>query len=663
MSPTFLDAIAPLQARVGYGTLGTGGRLGYEGKPILVQGRRFEHALSTHPPARLLYHFGGGASRFRCLVALNDDIAGSGSYADFAVVADGREVAVAKDVAAGHPPRELVADIRGAQLLELLVTTGRWECSHAVWLEPEVDGPLQGNGSGTLRDCLGYAEIDPPPPMPQVERCIATLASPGFEDLLDDMLGSLVANGNCTDAMLLVFLLGTSPACEQVIGKYRAVPVRCRPSRPITNGSKALLYSVARVVDARRYLCLDADVFVLGDLAPVLGALDVCRTGSILVSREGNSDGYRDLEHVLGHAYGGEVEDLARILGDSDAEARYPLVVNDGVFAGSREAMLALDGTLRAMPGAVAWLEARPNVSWRNQFLFNLALARLGCGVELDPTYNVQTHTSQVEVRDITARPDVRWQDRSVRILHTSGGGRHRHPELRGLYGRVPDPVVGAGDGDGYRLFLEALRAWLGRYGTSGLERSFYGTWERDGGRVRDPSTFPVLALLHYLVRACGAVRMLETGTMRGVSAACLASAVAHRPGGRVVSFDPHEYPGRQELWSTLPGPMRDAIEPRRIDSIDGMRAALVAGERYDAALLDSLHTEEHLWGELEIAARLVPPGAPILTHDWRWEEGVQRVLDRARAAGYGVVRLVGPGGVEEESGLGIAVIENRRPE
>lgn len=661
MTSSFLDTVTPLQTRVGYGTLGTNGRLGYEGKDIAVEGMPVEHALSTHPPARLLYHLGGSATRFRCRVALNDDVASSGSYADFAVVADGREVAVARGVGAGQPPRELVADLEGAQLLELLVTTGRWECCHALWIEPELEGAVNGHSPGKLEDCLGFTEIEVPPALPAAERCIATVVSPGYEDMLDDMLGSLLANGHCQDALLLVFMLGTSPACEQVIGKYRAVPVRCRPLRPITNGSKAVLYSVARVVPAHRFLCLDADTFVLGDLTPFFGALDVCKPVTILASREGNSDGYRDLQHVLEHAYGGTLADFQDIVGDaSNGEARYPLVVNDGVFAGSRGALLALDATLRAMPGARAWLDKRPDVSWRNQFLFNLVLARLGCGVELDPTCNIQTHTSEVAVGDTAVRPDVSWQGRPVRILHTSGGGRGKYPQLRGIYGAVPDPVAGAGDGDGYAAFLVALRAWLGRNGTSGLERSFYGTWERDGGRVRDPSTFPVLALLHYLVRASGCVSVLETGTMRGVSAACLASAVAHRPGGRVVSFDPHVYPGRHELWSSLPGSMGAVIEPRRVDSIAGLGAALEAGERYDGALLDSLHTEEHLWAEFELATRLVRPGGPILTHDWRWEEGVQRALARADAAGYGVVRLVGPGAVEEESGLGIAVIENQ---
>lgn len=659
---THLDQLTPLQSRVGWGRLGTRGDLGYEGKRVFVGGVQHEHAISSHPPARILYYLGGSATTFTCQVALNDDVPRGSSYADFAVIADGSEVAHARNVTAGDSPREISVDVAGAHLLELTVSTARWEYSHAVWLDPELDGAPATGSRQEILDALGYARIELPPPLPPAERCIATVASPGYEAMLDDMLGSLIANGGCADARIVVFMLGTSPACEKVIAKYRALPVRCRPQRPITNGSKAILYSIALIVPAERYVCLDADTLVLDDLGPLFGAVDACPAGSVLACREGNSRGYRDVSHVLHDAYHGADADIARVLGEDRGEGAYPFVVNDGVFAGSNGALLKVDGALRAMPGAGAFLDERPDVSWRNQFLFNLALARHECGVELDETNNLQLHTSDVDVQSALVRPSLTWQGRKVRVLHVSGAGRRKLGALSGLYSSVPDPLVGAGDGDLYGQFLTALRAWLGRNGISALERSFYGTWEQDGGRVRDPSMLPVLALLHYLFRASGCVRVLETGTMKGVSAACIAAAVAHRPGGRVVSLDPFEYPGRSELWASLPERMRAAIEARRVDSIAGMRAALEAGERYDGALLDSLHTEEHLWGEFELARQLVCPGGPILTHDWRWEEGVQRVLSRLQRSGYGVVRLLGPCGVQEESGLGIAVIENTSP-
>ena len=661
MTTSFLDAHAALQSRVGYGMLGVGGRLGYEGKEVVVWGQTFEHALSAHAPARILYHLGGTSTRFQCSVAFNDDVAGSSAWADFAVVADGREIAAARGVFAGEPPRALAADIAGAQLLELVVTTTHWDSCHTLWLEPRVDGTLNELPTGTLVDCLGFSRIGVPPALPVAERCIATLVSPGYEQLLDDMLGSVVANGGCPDAQIVVFLLGTSPACEQVVGKYRAIPVRCRPVRPIIIGSKAILYSAARVLSARRILCLDADTLVLDELGPLFAALDVCRPDAILVGRESHeANAFRDLTDALERIYGGQAGDVERILGEANGEGSYPLVLNDGVFAGTREALLALDATLRAMPGTVQWLNERADITWRNQFLFNLALARLGSGVELDPTNNLQTHTAEVEVHDLSLRPEVRWQGRRVRILHSSGSGRHRHPQLRGLYGDVAEPIVGPGDGDGYAQFLAALRPWLGRHGVPGLAQTFYGAQDGQGAPPRDPSTFPVLALLHYVIRASGCVRVFETGTANGVSAACMAAAVAHRPGGRVVTYDTHAYPGAEQLWSALPESMRGALEPRRGDSLAGLRAALDAGERYDAALLDSVHTEEHLWAEFELATQLVRPGAPILAHDWRWLEGIQRALDRIAAAGYGVVRLLGPGAVEEERGLGLALIENR---
>lgn len=654
-----LDAIHPLQHQVGYGSLGLGGSLGYEDKRVTVRGQSYTHALSTHPPARLLYHLGGKASWFRCQVALNDDVDYGGSYADFAVLVDGREVGAAPAVWAGSGPHELACDVSGGDLLELVVSTSRWSYCHAVWLDPELDSAPGHEASGTIVDPLKRAEIELPPRLAPVRRCVATVASPGWEHLLDDLLGSLIANGDCPDAVLVAFLLGTSPELERVVAKYRAVPVLCRPLVPADMGSKSVLYSVASVVEADSYICLDSDMIVLDSLDPVFAAIEAAPDGSVLACREANGQHYRDVTDALTSVYSGTPSDLAEILGTAaDDVGGYPLAVNDGTFAGSRAALLSLDATIRSMPGAIRWLEAKQWIRWRNQFIFNLALAVRRCGIELDDRYNLQLSSSEVAVATVAGRPRVMWKGKQVRILHANGWGREKLPQLRGLYANVPDPLVGRGHGDAYGTFLTALRAWLGRYGVAGLALSFYTHGEY--ARVPDPSVLPVLALLHYLIRAGGCVSVLETGTARGVSAACIASAVSHRAGARVVSFDPYTMPGRDELWAALPEQMRTCIEQRRVDSIDGLRAALTSGERYDAALLDSVHTEEHLSAELELASKLVRPGGPILAHDWRVYPDLDRVLVNAERAGLGVVRLLTEGGEEEDSRLGLAIIENR---
>jgi cephalosporin hydroxylase len=89
---------------------------------------------------------------------------------------------------------------------------------------------------------------------------------------------------------------------------------------------------------------------------------------------------------------------------------------------------------------------------------------------------------------------------------------------------------------------------------------------------------------------------------------------------------------------------------------------AIAAEERYDAVLLDSVHTEEHVWAEFELATQLVCAGGLILIHDACYENGtVDGALRRIEQAGYGVVRLwSADGGVPEDDHLGLAVIENR---
>ncbi|HEX8149849.1 MAG TPA: NPCBM/NEW2 domain-containing protein [Pyrinomonadaceae bacterium] len=658
----YLDTMTALQAQVGYGELGTHGHLGYEGKAVSVGQRAYGHALSTHPPARLLYYLGGRYATFRCHVALNDDVPPGLTQADFVVLADGRQVAAAPSVAAGEAPRLLEAEVAGADVLELVARTDRWDFCHAVWLDPQLTEDERRGPASTMLDCLGRVEASVPHARARARRCVVTVTSPGFERMLEDMLGSLVANGDCPEALLVVFALNANAECERIAAKFRARLIPCRPRAAISPMTKAVMYSAAHFVEAEQYLCLDADMLVLGSLRPVFEALEACPRGSILACREGMNKGLKRLGLALGQIYGGEEAD-AELLGMTPEESAYPFVVNDGLFAGGRAALDALDAVIRSMPKAVEWADAHPHYSWRNQFIFNLALARLDCGVELDPSYNLQLHVSDVRFEDGPAGLRAEWGGRPVRVVHFSGASKRRHPEWQGRFAGLPDPLLGSGGGDYYGAFVSALRAWVGRFGLKGLAWSFYGTADGETARVADPSVFPLLGLLHYLVRSNGCVRVLESGTARGVSTACIASALAHREGGRVVTFDPYPHAGREDLWATLPAAVRDCIEPRETGSLEGMAEALAAGEVYEAALLDSIHTEEHVWAEFELAARLVCEGGLILIHDACYRYGtVEGALRRIEAAGYGLVRLwTAEAGVREDDRLGLAVVENRR--
>lgn len=659
MSQIYLDTLAPIVATVGYGTVGTGGQLGADTLRVNVRGRTYEHALGTHPAAQLVFDAGGRFTTMRASVAINDDVPLGRSHADFSVLADGRTVATAQYVIAGSPPREILADVRGAQRIELVVRTTRWEYSHAVWLDPILETDETGASRATAVDCLGRAEIELPRFAP-LERCIATVVSPGFERRLDDLLGSLAANGGCPDARVFVFAVDADEHCQRVVAKHGATSIACRALAPIGMAVKAILYSVARIIDARQYLCLDSDMIVTGSLAVVFSALDALPSRNVLVCREANQVKHASLGEALRVLYHGGDKD-AVTLEMTSREAQYPLVVNDGLFAASREALLAVDAAIASMTRAREWVDTSGWVSWRNQFVFNLALARLDAGIELDPSYNLQLREHDVAFES-GRRVAASWNGRPVNALHFNGEAKGKYPELQGRYAAVARPLTGPTPGDGYATFLAALRAWIGTYGLDVLAWSFHGTSDGCSAEVRDTSTFPLLAALHYLLRSNGCVRVVETGTHRGVSSACIASAIAHRSSSRIVTFDPQVYPEREELWSSLPAIMRGCIDARAEEGVEGMSALLAQEERYDAALLDSLHTAEQVWSEFDVARRLVCAGGLILIHDALWAGGtVDDALVRIERSGYNVIRLwSAEGGVAEDDRLGLAVIENR---
>lgn len=112
-----------------------------------------------------------------------------------------------------------------------------------------------------------------------------------------------------------------------------------------------------------------------------------------------------------------------------------------------------------------------------------------------------------------------------------------------------------------------------------------------------------------------------------------------------------------------MPLSFQDRIVARQGDSIEELKNALANGESYDVAILDTVHSAEHVLGEFEYARQLVCPGGLILIHDAILASGTVRyALDRITEMGYGVTRLwTAEGGCQVDAGMGLAVIENRR--
>jgi len=424
----FLDQLDLKEQNVGWGQVGKGGSLGYDGLSVAVQRRSHQHAISAHAPSRLMFACDGQFEEFSCKVALNDDVGHKGSAADFVVIADGRVVGVAPQVRAGDPTRELSLNIKGCRELELLTQTTQWSFCHSVWLDPQVFTASETNRNWS--DALQRVRAERPQSLLRAKHCVATVVSSGYAPLLDGLLSSLRTQNLPPDTAIVVFNIGKDPGCSRIIAQHNAHEIGCEPLARCNAAIKSVLYSVASLVDADTFICLDADMLVLDRLSGVFNAVQAHAPDSILIVRDAFLTDGNLLKQLCTH-YRGDRYDLNLLPGPVGEESNYQLIVNDGLFAGSRRALLGVDNLLRNMPRAAAWVDQYPDHGWRNQFVFNLVLARLRCGIELDPRYNLQMHMNDATPQTVDSRLQAMWRGRKAHVLHFCGWGRNKYSDWR----------------------------------------------------------------------------------------------------------------------------------------------------------------------------------------------------------------------------------------
>lgn len=238
-----------------------------------------------------------------------------------------------------------------------------------------------------LWDCLDRAECQLPAPAARSAACVATVADLGDSAALDAFLTALSRCGGSAKPAVVVFAEEGDVACEQVVRRHHAILAPYRRCGCPEASLHSLLYSVARVVDADKYLCLSCRSRLTGSLGPLFSALDALHEDSLLLGPpaaetvpwewltsgpapgELNEENRKDILFLTGEA--GPDEPMVR---------RHP-----GVFAGRHRAMLSLDDRLRRwQPFAAAWIDGGGDQSaWREEAVFSLAVANCGAAVEM----------------------------------------------------------------------------------------------------------------------------------------------------------------------------------------------------------------------------------------------------------------------------------------
>lgn len=430
----FLCDAKPLKSHVGYGAPGISGDLGYEKKSVTVLGRSFPHAISAHASSRLVYQVQPEEKEFRSLVAINDDVRTGMTSADFLVMSEGVVLGVAKDVRPQETPRLIVAPLENCRQIELVAIPRRWEYCHTVWLNPTVADAGLEDEQGFLKDCLGRVRIDCTHPRTYHRTCFVTTASAGFAAWVDDLLGSIRKNAECDGAGLAVLSIGNSEEIREVAIAHGADVIPCQSDKPLSVATKSVLYSSGRVVNAENIICLDADMLVLGSLQEIIATIEASPHGTILCCREANSN-IHDFERAIPALYKSNIKEMEKLLLCRQRSiSSYQLIANDGLFAGKRAAINALDTSIRSFYKPSEWIDAKGGVPWRNQAVFNLHLAYLNCGQELSSRFNVQMNYEKIEFakQDGTLAGESNFSP--VSIAHFNGAGRGKSSEFRGTF-------------------------------------------------------------------------------------------------------------------------------------------------------------------------------------------------------------------------------------
>lgn len=145
LAKTYLSDMQEFDVKVGYGSFGKKGQLGYGQKAdsLSVNAQKFPNALSTHPPefgdASVKYKLNKNAKEFRTLVAINDTAFRTASALTFSVWGDGKELWSSKPVQKPKVVQECSVSVVGVEVLELRVhCPGSYGEAQAVWLDPYI---------------------------------------------------------------------------------------------------------------------------------------------------------------------------------------------------------------------------------------------------------------------------------------------------------------------------------------------------------------------------------------------------------------------------------------------------------------------------------------------------------------------------------------------
>ncbi|TAJ07491.1 MAG: class I SAM-dependent methyltransferase [Planctomycetota bacterium] len=281
----------------------------------------------------------------------------------------------------------------------------------------------------------------------------------------------------------------------------------------------------------------------------------------------------------------------------------------------------------------------------------------------------------------------------SLSLQRRFGYGGKKHPWRRGVF-RFLSGTVARRAGGGITFadddeVLARVRADLGLppgprvdhyVDELRAERPLIEAFELAGtrhGRVEDASWDArlvrcrgVVALYYGLLRELRPAVVVETGTAAGSLTSFVMAALARNAHGRLISIDIPPVAGKLQMNLSVAAESVGFFIPpayrERWTYLEGdakrLLPRVLAEERVDVFIHDSLHTVTHMLFEYAVARALLREGGLILSDDILWNDAFASFLHANRLYGYAPFSQPGTGVVvnrfdsfEKQSGIGLA--------
>jgi hypothetical protein len=604
--------------------VGTRGRLGVDDYRVSVMGRHYDRSISAHASSELIFDLDGKYESFTCQVALND-VPDMSPSADFHVYADDRIVACAMNVSAHESPRSLSANLSGARRLKLVASTQEPSHRFSIWLDPQVSSDPIVSFVGPL----GGFEVNLPDKTEPCGLCIVTVVTNDFAPMASDMLGSLFRNGDVRDASVVIIAFDPDESVRNLAKRHNAKLVEARHfGGPGGISLKTAVYLAPRFVQADKYLLIDSDVFVLGSMQPALASLDTVPDGAVLLTRDSGVPHSATLHQALfseGYPYFSQSGDES-ILPMSDAERAYGLVVNTGVIFARSQALLALDEQMRAlMPAAAVWNSNRPAIGWREQGVFNVALARLGNAIELDERYNLQCQVRTPKLRGHMEHTSAEWNGKPVVVLHFNGrkGKELYESQCKGRFSHVESPRFAEFGGGPLAKLTRLVDRYCSEAGPSAQ------------ARMALPHTMQPRAYIQVFkpISSSRFGRVLCVDAKSALTAA--AAALIGASSVKILSENVGD--ACSQMLATAPE-IASSVETRYGDVPRLLLEEQTGRVKYDLVVIDLCGNTKRALTNLFMAAGVLAKGGTILIHDMCHPEcDASAVVSKARSQGWTV--------------------------